>query len=127
MSLTIKQAISAYEALSLLIAKDKEDKYIFASAIRIKFALNLRKVKDVVEEFSKEHNALVKAHGTEQKDGTFKVEDPEKLKVFNIERNNLLEQDSDVTLSPIEIKDLGDNQVAIDLIVVLLETGLLKE
>lgn len=127
MSLKIKQVIAAHDALSILVSNDKENKFILPSSVRIKFALNLRKVKPVVEEFYKEYNKLVETHGEVQADGTFKVVNEEKLKVFNIERNDMLEQQTDVELSPVDFKDLGDNQLAIDLIAVLLDTGLVKE
>lgn len=125
--LTLKQVIRAFDAISLLIEKDAKDKYVFPSAVRIKFAMNLRLIKPYVEDFQKEHNDLVKKYGVVQKDGSWRVESEELLKKFNAERDAALDVETQAALSPVEVKELGDNQLPIDLIVVLIETGLVKE
>ncbi len=128
MSLTIQQVVQGHEALVNLIKNDKEEKYTIPLAARVILAENLNLTIPVVEEFSKQHNALVAKYGEKQQDGSYKVTDTEKNKVFQIERQDYLNTESDVdSFQTIRLTDLGQSQLSIDLVALLLKTGTLSK
>ena len=134
-TLTVRKALEANIALNQLIVNDKENKFVFPSVVRIRLALNLRKLRPVVEEFQKENTELIKKYGTQVKDkegndieGQFQVGvKSENRTKFDDEQKALVDSDSEVSLSPITDKDLSENQLSVDLIAALYDVGLLVE
>jgi hypothetical protein len=124
MPLTTKEVVKAQHAINSLIEQDKENKFIFPSAIRIKQAGNLRRTRPVVEDYLKEHETLVRRLGKASESGNITVT-PENVEEFNRENNAMLAEPTDVVLTPMTEKDLGENQLSIDLIATLQEVGLL--
>lgn len=127
MSLKVKDVLTAHLAILDLIEADKTNKFVFASATRIKLAGNLRKTRPVFEEFTKEKDELIKRLGApvEGKPDEVKVTEENQAK-FVSEIEAMYEADSDVTLNPVDAKDLGENQLPIDLLANLETFGLLK-
>lgn len=68
--ITVKQALEALESLSNIIAGDRKDSFILSSAVRIRIAGQLRRLRPINEEFNTERNALLKGLGTLNKEGT---------------------------------------------------------
>ncbi len=129
-TLTIKQALEANLVLESLISSDKSDKFVLASATRIKLAMNRRKLRPAVEEFQTQNNDLVKKYGKadEKNPENITVQNgTDDYKAFILEQKGLLHSDAEVSLSPIKIADLGDNQIPIDLIDQLIEVGIVLE
>lgn len=142
MPLNVKQALTAAIAIEQLIKADKDNKFVFSGATRVKLALNLRKVSPLKEEFQKQNDALVKEYGTqvlnekgEALPDVFRVEDDSPKKAaFDKAQKDMLDVETTVSLSPVNKEDLvgkeGDprsNQLAIDLLSFLFESGLLVE
>lgn len=125
MPLDTRGVVKAQHAINSLIEQDKENKFIFPSAIRIKLAGNLRKTRPVVEDYLKEHETLVRRLGKAQKEGGNITVTTENVEEFNKENNAMLDEATEVTLNPIGEKDLGENQLSIDLIATLQDVGLL--
>lgn len=125
----LKQVLEAYAAIHQLIAADKANKWVLSSATRIKLAGNLRRAKVVQDDFVEERNKLIEKHGALQPDGSSDVgkATPEERKAFQAAHHALTETESDFTPSPITKADLCENQIAIDVLAVLLDTGLLTE
>lgn len=142
-------------ALTELIKRDGENKWILPSSTRIKLSLNLRKLRPIQEEFTKENTENIKTYGTQQNDeagkpidGNFSV-DPatDQGKKFKAEQQALLDADSEVCLSPVKAEDLigqdvppvtasdgtviragvRSNQIPMDLIALLFDVGILVE
>jgi hypothetical protein len=124
MSLTVIQTIQAHGAISKLIEEDKANSYVFPSAGRIKLAGNLRATRPIVEEYKAEHEALVRKLGA-QKEEVIAVTE-ENHAAFIEEHTAMLDADTGVTLNPLTEKELGENQLPIDLLVLLMDTGVLK-
>lgn len=142
MSLTVQKALESRAVLADLVSKDKENKYVFSGATRIKLALNLRKLNPIQDEFQKENTDLIKLYGKPivDEDGKSNPEniavakDSPEFELFQAKQKELLEADSEVTLSPVSQEDLvgkeGDprsNQIHIDLLGLLFEVGLVTE
>lgn len=128
MPLTNQHVVQVHEALVALIKNDKEEKYSIPVAARVVLAENLNLTIPVVEEFGKQHNALVAKYGEKQADGSYKVTDPEKNKAFQLERQAYLNEDSNPTVEAFgtfTVADLGSDQLTIDLIALLLKTEVL--
>ena len=154
-SLTVKQAAEAYAAIEALLESDKENKFIFASAVRCKLALNLRKTKPVAEEFMKENNRLVEVYGEKEfapnpaggeaiPTGRNQIRaDSPNWEKFRVEYKEMAESDSEITLSPVKPYELAgvteiefndpkadpkkQNQIATQVFSILYDTGLLTE
>lgn len=155
MSLSVQKALESYVSINELIKQDGVNKWVFPSSTRIKLALNLRKLRPIQEEFTKENTELIKQYGVQQNDeagkpieGNFSV-DPatEQGKLFRKEQQALLDADSEVCLSPVKAEDLigqdvppvttsdgtviragvRSNQIPVDLITLLFDVGILVE
>lgn len=130
-TLNVKEVCTAHEAILALIKDDRENKFVFPSAVRIKLAGNLRKTRPVYDDYKAQQIEVYKKHGeVVLKDG--KPTDamqlrPENMEVAQKELADVLLVDTFQTLNPITVKDLGENQIDIDLITVLQATGLLEE
>jgi hypothetical protein len=144
--LTVKQACTAREAIQALIKDDREDKYVLSSAVRIKLAGNLRKVKPVYDDYTEQRQAVFTKYGEKVLDNDGKETDQIKLKPENVEVANkeleaALNVETDVELKPVTVEDLSgvtaadkkahpeikENQVDVELLGVLLDVGLLTE
>lgn len=145
-TLDVKQACTAHEAIQALIKDDRENKLVFPSSVRIKLAAQLRKTKPVYQEFSEEKIRLFKLYGEPVLDKDGKDTGSMKLKPENTERVDeelkaALAVDTGIVLTPITTEDLAgvseahlkvypdakQNQVDIELVAVLMDSGLLKE
>jgi hypothetical protein len=154
---TISKAVSAIEAIKTIIEADKENKWVLASAVRCRLALNQRKLLPVYEEYVNASNALVAKLGTKETkketvDGVEKEVETGRYVISRASPNwteyvdeitELLNSEVDVELSPIAPFELAgvtekeysdpnadpkrQNQVPTDLIATLYEVGLLKE
>jgi hypothetical protein len=128
MSLTIKEVNLAHDALVNLVKNDAEQKYNIPVAARLVLADNLNIIIPVVESFLKVHNALVQKYGTKQANGAMDVTDPTKREAFFLERQNEENQDSGIeAFGSITVADLGDGWMAVDLLALLIKTGMLKK
>ncbi len=109
-----------------LIKNDKEEKFSIPKDVRLVLAENLNKTMGAVTEISKQHNALVAKHGKKDDKGSYVI-DPayEQAKVFFIEKQDFLESASEVeSLETVNYADLPEG-VTIDLLALLLRTGML--
>lgn len=155
--LTIKQATDAHQVITALIENDKANKFVFASSVRCRLALNLRKTKPITEEFMNVNNELVAKYGEKELEvkkvndvdtpvetGRFIMRaDMTNWEKFAEEYKALVNSATDLVLQPIKNyelagvseKDYNDpnadpskqNQVPTELIEVLYEVGLLVE
>jgi len=127
MPLTIQQVIQGHEALVTLLKNDKEEKFKIPFHARWVLAENLNRTIPVVEEFTKQHNALVAKYGSKQPDGNFSISDKSKEPVFQMERTNLLNSDSDIeSFGAVNVVDFGADNIQIDLLALLIKTGMLS-
>lgn len=122
-----KQIVEAYEALTIFIAQDKENKYSLTPKVRLILANNVRVLKNPAKKYFDEYNAIVQRLGERNKDGSYTVTNQENVKILNIERNDILNTVTDVEITPVKYADIGLNDVSIDLVAILLETGLVVE
>lgn len=126
MPLDTRDCVKAQHIINTLIEEDKANKFVFPSSIRIKLAGNLRKTRPVVEDYLKEHESLVKRLGEPLKDKPDQIMvKAENANEFTKENEGMLAEKTDITLNPITEKDLGENQLSIDLIANLQDVGLL--
>jgi len=131
-TLKVKDICKAHEAIVALIKDDRENKFVFPSAVRIKLAGNLRKTKPAYEDFTQVKVDLFKKYGDVVKDKDGNPTDKIQLRAADAEAANkeladALEVDTHQTLNPITVKDLGENQIDVELITVLQDTGLLTD
>ncbi len=124
----LKQVLEAHAAINELIKNDRANKWVLASAVRIKLAGNLRKTRAAHEDYTEERNKLIEKFGTETPDGAFQVSPgTQGAKDFIAAEKPLQSLEIDFVPNPIKQADLGENQIPIDLIAVLLDTGLMIE
>jgi len=124
----LKSVISGYNALQELIAADKTNKFIFASATRIKFAGNVRRARPLYEDYLNVRNVLIEKFGTKQPNGSFMIlPTSEGAASFSKEDKDALEVAVDIKFHPVKTSDLGENQISIDTLEALLEAGLVTE
>lgn len=131
-TLVVRDICKAHEAIVALIKDDRENKFVFPSAVRIKLAGNLRKTKPAYEDFTQVKIDLFKKYGDVVKDAEGKDTDKIQLRASDADKANkelaeALEVDTHQTLNPITVKDLGENQIDVELIAVLQDVGLLTE
>lgn len=140
-TLSVRQMVEAHGAIQALINADRQNKFVFPSAVRIKLAGNLRKTREVFEDYVTEKNELVKRLGSviqeqrgQDKDNNPIFVDTDKVEVkvdspnypeFKAQHDAMLAADTRQTLNAIDAKDLGENQIDVELITVLQDTGLL--
>ena len=123
---TTKQIITAHLAISSLISFDKENKVVLPSAARIKFAQVFRKTREIFEDYINEKNNLVERYGAKNdKTGDIEVTAENKGK-FDSEVNSMLEADCKVEIKPLSVKELGENQIPIDVLVALQDGGVIE-
>lgn len=150
MSLTYNKSYQAYRILDKLLKFDSENKIVLATRVRAKIASNLRKVKEAYDYVLSEKNRLVAKLGTNVVDsngketGEFRIEPAtEAHDSFVKEFGELLDSDSDVEIKPITQWELAgvteevyndtssdpakQNQIPTDLVVELLDIGLITE
>lgn len=140
--LTVRQVLETRGVLGDLVIKDKENKYVFSGATRVKLALILRKLNPVQEEFQKENTDLIKElgkpmvneKGEVQPDNFEVAKDSPEYVTFLARQKELLDAETDIVLTPIPQESIvgneGDprsNQIPIDLIGLLFDVGLLTE
>ena len=149
MGLSVKQVLEAQGVINALLVADRDNKYVLASATRIKLAGNLRKTRPVVEDYQNEHKELVKRLGEPIKDektgkdtGAIKVK-PENQEEFTKENEGMLNAVTEVWLNPVEAWQLSGvskaefenpetdaskhNQIPVDVYASLISVGLVKE
>lgn len=110
-----------------LVKNDKEERFSIPKAIRMALAENLNKTIPVVTSYSSQYNGLVAKNATgKDAQGQFVIEaGSENVKVFNMEKQDLLNQDSGVdSFGSVSYNDLPEG-VSIDLIALLLRTKML--
>lgn len=136
--LTVEKVVEAYHVLTSLIQSDKQNKFVLSSATRITLAGNLRRVKDVYNDYEAERQELVKrlAGEPDPKTGNVTV-DPKNNEEFQKELKKALAEPTDIVLKAItpeqlygateeeEKKGKKPNQIDIDLHAFLEEVGLL--
>jgi len=123
--LTVKKIIDSHLALSDLIQKDRENKFVFPSSIRLRLAGNLRQTKPVFEEYETERLTLVEKLGTPPGvDGKTRVKN-ENIATFKTEHEAMLKEEYELQLVPLNAADLGENQIPIDTLAALQDAGLL--
>lgn len=125
MALTNDQVIKVHAALDALVQADRQQKYTIPKSARISLGRNLSKAIPVIEDYSKQHNALVAKNGHKDKQGQYTIEDQKSKDVFSIERGDLGAQETDVeAFEAVSFADLPEG-VPIDLVALMLRTGLL--
>lgn len=127
MPLTNEKVIQAHEALVVLVKNDKEEKYAIPKDVRLILAENLNDTIPVITEYGNQHNALVAKNSTgKDAQGNFVINPgTENVKVFNMEKQDLLNQPSGVeSFREIRYADLPEG-LSIDLLALLLRTGML--
>lgn len=126
MPLTNEKVIQAHEALVTLVKNDKEQQFRIPKEVRLALANNLNQTIPVIEDYSKQHNALVASLGVKGKDGQYTIEPGTAAAgQFNIERQNLVHSDSAVSHFETIRYDQFPEGVSIDLLALLLRTGML--
>lgn len=124
----LKNVLEAHGAISQIIAADRENKWVLSSATRIKLAGNLRKTREINEDFTQERNALIEKFGIKMPDGSFRIQpNTEDAAKFFATEKPLYDVEVEFIPSPINQSDLGENQIGIDLLAILMDTGLLVE
>lgn len=119
MKLTTKDVSSALRIYQALIQADRENKFIFPSAVRIRTAGNLRRLKPIGDEISEAHDTLVKKYGTKhpKNPNSWEVlpENPQ-YDAFKAEQKEALAEEHEVEIRPLTNADIGENQLGFDLI-----------
>lgn len=126
MAITTEQVLKAHAALQNLVKADSDNKYVFKTAVRFKLAQNLRKTTPIQEDVDKERNNLILKFGSQDEKGNTIVK-PENIQAFSDGIKSLLAVPVDVTFNVIKLEELGENQVALDLLAALIEFGILTE
>jgi hypothetical protein len=128
MSLTVQQSLEAYQVLKTLIESDKQNKFVFASSVRLKFSRQFAKLKNDVDAYKAEHAALVTRLGKQEGDRiSVDANGPEAVAEFNKENSRMLSQKTETELVPVKDEELGDNQIPMDLLAVMVDVGLLTK
>jgi hypothetical protein len=80
-------------------------------AVKISYRLSkvLRLISKELTDIEDHRRRLIREHGTELADGNVTITDPEKLKLFQDEFNELLRETITLDFDPIAIDDLGDS------------------
>lgn len=123
--MTIKNAITAFEAFTALIVADKAKPYDFKMAVRLKIAENVRLLRPSVQEYISKKDALVKELGQESQDKQQITVKPENLARFREENEDMLSLEIPVVLLPLKEKELGENDISPVILADLLEVGLI--
>lgn len=144
METTTKQAVDAYYAIEKFIKLEKESKLFLLSAVRIRMAGNLRRLRPIASEFNNERNELVKRYGVkiEGEEERYRI-NQDKRKEFEAEFEAMLKETHAVEIKQIEPHEMAgvtkeeyenpksdatkQNQVPIELIEELSSAGVLKE
>ena len=134
-NLTLRQVSEGAAALKALIEADKKNKIVLSSAVRIKFAGNVRKTREPLEDYAELRTEKVKELGEEvaDKPGSFKIK-PENVKAWYDFENDALSAVTEVKFQPVTEAELfGDpdlgpekqNQIDIDVLDVFKDVGIL--
>lgn len=126
MAITTEKVLKAHMALTSLLKADSENKFVFKTATRFKFAQNLRKTTPVQEDVEKGRNDLILKLGEKDDQGNTSVP-AAKVEEFSKALKDLLAVEIDVTFSTIKVDDLGENQIPLDLLAALIEFGIVTE
>lgn len=130
---TFEKITKANAALKELIQADRQNKYILASAARIKLAQNIRLLKPELEEYIAEYNSLVKKFGKEDGNGGYVVDKTDVgYAEFSEEITKLNKSDSGVEFRKLSEEDLfgpdksKPNQIDLVLLTDLIESGIVE-
>lgn len=141
--LNVKQVTEVNNTLAILVAHDRANKIVLASAVRIRLAGILRKTKPTAVEWEEVRNDLFKKYGTVNSKDELSVNlsSPNRAE-FDKDFNGALAETTEVnsdSFGKITHKELfgevqkhkdGDkpeNQVDLDVVSTLLEYGILQE
>jgi hypothetical protein len=123
MSLTNDQVIRIHAALDGFVQADKQFHFDTTKAFRYAMAKNLNAVIPIIDDYSKQHNALVAKNGRKDKTGQYVVDDDKAKAVFTIERQDLGQQETAIAeITKIHYED-APNGLPIDLLGLLIKTG----
>lgn len=126
MSITTEKALKAHLALQNLLKADTDNKFVFKTATRFKLAQNLRKLTPIQEDVEKERNGLIIRLGSIDEKGNTIVKQ-ENVGAFQQGIQELLAVKVDVEFTPVKVDDLGENQIAVDILAALIEFGIVTE
>ncbi len=124
MSLSYKDSIAANNVIAQIVDADKKERIVFHAPTRLHFARILHETKPAVEAYSKEHEVLVRRLGVAH--GVDITVTPENMAEFISQNNAMLAKDTGLTLATLSHKDIGENQIPIDLLSTLFDIGILK-
>ena len=134
MTIKLSQAINLNGAIVDLVTKDKENKLVFPSSVRYRFADALSSLKPALESYQKDNNTYVEKYGEDKEGKGFKVvlEDSPNWELFKSDMLALLDRQVDVKVRPITEAELAaaetkDYRVDVASIISLRELGLLVE
>jgi len=102
--------------INKLVESVPDLKAILATKLPIKVAYRINKlVNNQIERELKQYDeariSLVNKYGDKDEKGDLKVTDPEKIKEFMKELNELLAMEIELDFTPIKVEELGDVQV----------------
>ena len=107
--------------LNEIVGSAENIKALLEVKLPVKIAYRLSKLVNKLQPslsiYEENRNKLIKEYGTEQEDGNIAVKDPEKLKLFAVELGKLLEVEESVEFEKIKIEDLGEIEIAPNLLV----------
>lgn len=128
MPLTNEKVIQAHEALVALVKNDKEERFAIPKAVRMILAENLNATIPVMASYPNQYNALVAKNGKQNAQGQWEIPaGSEGAKVFAIEKQDLLNQPSSVeSFQTFSYSDMPEG-LSIDLLSLLLRTGMLTQ
>ncbi len=111
MPIKLSQLIKINSAIVDLINKDRENKLLLSSALRLRLRDNIVQMRSAMDEYQKENNALVEKYGTLIPDGSGMKQikqDAEGWEEFKTQFEAMLNEEYDVTIKPItEAEILG--------------------
>lgn len=105
MKIKLREVLEAAGSFQVLQNKEVPIKV----AYRLKRLAN--KLQSDINLYSENRNELIKKLGEKQKDGTFKVVDPEKLEELSNQTKELLNEEIEVEFNKIKLSELGDIKI----------------
>jgi hypothetical protein len=109
MAIKLNKVIQINGALVDLINKDKENKLLFSSALRLRLRDNFVGIKEIVASYQEENNSLVEKYGTPitgQPQYKEVKQDSENWEAFKTEFEAMLNEEYDVTIKPLTESEL---------------------
>lgn len=106
MQLTLRQIMASEAALNILVQTDMKAKGKYWVAKQAK------KIQGEIENIKTRRDELIKKYGVEDKDGNFSVKEPKKVKKFNDEYKDMLDEITDIDIQVVKYEHVEELTLA---------------